>query len=552
MTPARRILAFDQDDAFLKTAGQYLTSAGVEFCAVREPSGVLEQVASFKPDLILLDRAAPGTQVGEVAGMLRSSSVPLAFVLHDSSERELIRALQAHAVEVMQRPFGQDHVSRILQLLDELAQRPRIDSATWEDQVARNFVDMARRHRLRGSLVVNRGTPFEGLVVLKDGLLVRASYGPLTGMEAVREILQLEDGVYELDASLERPPQKIAHSATELEKGQLITLGPGDSADIRPRVLAVDDEPDMLTLVSKHLTRAGFEVSLAPDGAAAVEAAIQTPFDLIVADLSMPRMDGWEMLKVLKSDHRTSEVPVIFISAHDDYRDSLRAARAGAHDYLAKTGRSETVVNTALKAITPRLEALFQLLVSAPVAVRAQVIGLQWCLRALARLQSTGTLELKDDWGRYRLDVRLGQPVAAVATVQQRQVGGVSGFARMMVATRAQGAFVHQDIPDPPATQVLTLSMEELIVRTCEGLNAAESRAMEARLASATELDVDPDLYELFCRVAPARKVAFAQAYCEKKLPLQEVGHSLKLGPEQTTEWFQELLRRGVIKLRGV
>ena len=64
----------------------------------------------------------------------------------------------------------------------------------------------------------------------------------------------------------------------------------------------------------------------------------------------MPRIDGWEMLKLLKADHRTSEVPVVIVSAHDDYRETLRAARAGAYDYLAKTGRSDAYVASALRA----------------------------------------------------------------------------------------------------------------------------------------------------------------------------------------------------------
>jgi DNA-binding response OmpR family regulator len=552
VTPAGRILAFDQDPAFLKTAGELLTKAGLRFCGVSEPSLVLAQVAAFKPDLILLDRGSPGTATGEVTTLLRNSSVPLVFLLADSSGRELIRALQAHAVEVMHRPFGDpEHVARLERLLAELAGRPKIASATWEDQVARNLLDLARRHRLQGTLMVNRGTPFEGRVVLKQGELQRASYGPLKDLEAVREILQAEDGLFELDDSLNVPRPRIAKSTKELEDGQAIQLSAADTADIRPRLLAVDDEPDMLTLMSKHLQRAGFEVTTAVDGQDAVAQALQSPFDLVVADLSMPHMDGWAMLKTLKADHKTREVPVVFISAHDDYRESLRAARAGATDYLTKNGRSDQLVSAALKAITPRLEALFHLLVSEPVEVRTQTVGLQWFLRALARLGSTGVLELKDDYGRYWVQVQDGLPVAAVSEVQQRLVGGVPGFARTLVAATAQGTFTFgmpEGEPPPP----ISSSMEVLIARTCEGLNAAEARAAETRLASAADFDVDPELFDLFCRVAPARKVAFAQSLREKKAPLSEVIAQHKLTPEQGMDWTRELLRRGVIRFRGL
>jgi len=396
-------------------------------------------------------------------------------------------------------------------------------------------------------LAVNQGTPFEGRIVFKEGSVVPAAYRPLAGMDAVREILLLEDGIYELDTSLESPAQRVAHSALELEPGQAIKVGLGDQADIRPRLLVVDDQPEMLTLSTKHLARAGFEILTATDGAVAVETALKTPVDLIIADLNMPHMDGWEMLKTLKADHRTNEVPVIFLSAHDDLLETLRAARSGAHDYLAKTGRWDVIVSAALKAITPRLELLFHLLVNEPAEVRAQVVGLQWLLRALARLRSTGVLEMKDDYGTYRLDVRDGSPVVAQARVQQRNIGGLPAFVRMRVATSARGSFTFGPVPEGGANS-FAVSMEELILRTCEGLNSIEARSAEQRLATTARFEVDQELYGLFCRIAPPKKVAFAQSVCERKYQLADLATALQLDREQALDWYNELLRRGVLK----
>jgi CheY-like chemotaxis protein len=261
----------------------------------------------------------------------------------------------------------------------------------------------------------------------------------------------------------------------------------------------------------------------------------------------MPKMDGWEMLKILKADHRTSEVPVVIVSAHDDYRETLRAARAGAYDYLAKTGRSDAYVAAALRAITPRLEAMFQLLVSHPVEVRTQALGLQWMLRALLRMKATGSLSISDDWGTYRVDVDNGRPVAAISDVQQRKVTGLAAFVRMMVATTARGAFVFAPVA-PPGPGKLSHSMEDLILKTCETLNAAEARANSQRLESTADVEVDPELYELFCRIAPPKKVAFARAVVERELTLSELTKALLMPPEQATEWTNELLRRGVIR----
>src|SRR6185369_5065634 len=167
VTGGRRILAFDQDEAFLEVAERLLVKAGEQFQAVRDPAQLPGALASYQPDLVLLDRAGPGKAFAQVAEVLRDSNVPLVYVLADAGERELVRAVRAHGVEVMVKPFGEPHVARIRALLEELARRPKGEPLSWEEKVARNFLDLARRHKLQGSLVVNRGTPFEGRVVLK-------------------------------------------------------------------------------------------------------------------------------------------------------------------------------------------------------------------------------------------------------------------------------------------------------------------------------------------------------------------------------------------------
>ena len=159
---------------------------------------------------------------------------------------------------------------------------------------------------------------------------------------------------------------------------------------------------------------------------------------------------------------------VIVSAAHDDYRETLRGA-GGRVRLPGKTGRSDAYVSAALKAITPRLEAMFQLLVNHPVDVRTQALGLQWMLRALLRMKATGRSRLRDDWGTYRVDVEDGRPVAAVSEIQQRKVTGLAAFVRMMVATSAHGTFDFGKVP-PPGPGEASVSMEELILKTCDTL----------------------------------------------------------------------------------
>ena len=107
------------------------------------------------------------------------------------------------------------------------------------------------------------------------------------------------------------------------------------------RILIVDDEAPMRFLLSKQLSRAGFDVATAADGPAALEAAAASAFDAIVLDLVMPGMDGFEVCRRLKAEPLTAGIPVAFLSASSSGDFRRRAFRVGAIEFLAKPFQTE-------------------------------------------------------------------------------------------------------------------------------------------------------------------------------------------------------------------
>lgn len=102
------------------------------------------------------------------------------------------------------------------------------------------------------------------------------------------------------------------------------------------KILAVDDERHIVRLVEVNLQRAGYEVVTAYDGREALEkVAAETP-DLIVLDVMMPYMDGFEVLKNLKADPSTAEIPVIMLTAKAQDADVFRGWQSGVDCYLTK------------------------------------------------------------------------------------------------------------------------------------------------------------------------------------------------------------------------
>jgi len=102
------------------------------------------------------------------------------------------------------------------------------------------------------------------------------------------------------------------------------------------RVLVIDDEPDVLMLCRVNLEHAGHEVLVAPDGESGIELARTARPDVIVLDIMLPQMDGFDVLEGLAGHAETCDVPVIVLSAKARREDKVRGLRAGAIDYMTK------------------------------------------------------------------------------------------------------------------------------------------------------------------------------------------------------------------------
>lgn len=117
------------------------------------------------------------------------------------------------------------------------------------------------------------------------------------------------------------------------------------SPDLLPAtVLIVDDNRENLRLLSNILSRQGYTVRAALHGERALTSAQTSPPDIILLDIMMPDMNGYEVCKLLKADDRTKEIPVIFISALNEAFDKVKAFTIGAVDYITKPFQMEEVL----------------------------------------------------------------------------------------------------------------------------------------------------------------------------------------------------------------
>lgn len=101
-------------------------------------------------------------------------------------------------------------------------------------------------------------------------------------------------------------------------------------------ILVADDDADNRTIASDALQAAGFEVLAASDGHEAIELAVSRKPELILLDLSMPKLDGWQAVRRLKTIAETRGIPVIAFTAHAMTGDDRKAREAGCDDYISK------------------------------------------------------------------------------------------------------------------------------------------------------------------------------------------------------------------------
>ena len=121
--------------------------------------------------------------------------------------------------------------------------------------------------------------------------------------------------------------------------------------DNRPNVLLVEDSPTQSQEIAAHMTQYDIDVMIAKDGPQALRLAKELQPDVIVLDINLPSMNGFQVCRRLKRDDATSEIPVIMLTSADSSDDMLSGLDAGASDYITKDQFAPESLLTALRSL---------------------------------------------------------------------------------------------------------------------------------------------------------------------------------------------------------
>ncbi len=406
----RKVLVVEDEEAIRVLVERFLVSGGYSVVSTGEPADALELARRENPDLVLCDIAMPGLDGYGVLKALQSDPAtarcPVVFLTAQREFTERVRAFRFGVVDYMTKPFTRDLLlKKVERVLQSLAERPGVRA---EGSVEALLQDVQREAR-SGVLSVAGEAGVAGHALIDGGQVVETTIPPQGDVSRAE--------FRELDLDRE---QIVSHDPPRL---------PGDPAavptfetlpEVFRTVLVVDDNDIFRTYVKDVLSRRGFTVHEAADGAEGLRMALQKKPWLILTDVAMPRLDGLEMCRAVRHHSLIRHTPLIFLSGWDDYKDRYRGLEAGADEYLSKdTPIRELLIRVQI--VLKRYSDLGTRSWRGPgMEGRIELIGMPGLLQMAHLSRLTGVLEVGSGGKAAEVRFREGELVTL-------QVGALAG-----------------------------------------------------------------------------------------------------------------------------
>ncbi len=419
-----------------------------------------------------------------------------------------IRAFRAGAVELCSA--------------SQLSEALLADVPPQQARVHKRFLAWAARHRLSGLLAVLPGTPLEGTARFDDGALQSALFCGLSSEEALQEMLSMDDA-----------EAVFAPSTHD---------GPAARRLYAPRVLIVEDDHSIRAMLARVLEREGYRVLQASDGVEGWEMVQRFPLDLVLSDIDMPRLDGWGLLRYLRGDLRTRELPVVLLSAYEDMVMTLKAAKAGARAYLKKTGRSRELLDAVALLTGPRQRAWVAARNHANFNFEVKALGAAWVLELLGELDCQGRMMIDDATARYEVVVREGRLIDVTAQAGSLRSDGPIALEAYLTC-HGRGSFRFE----PTDTAENAPFISEVLERVAQQLSLEAAQRQDEVMGALKEIHVDRSLFELYARVASAPELKVLEGLNQGPATLDALATHTGLAKQDVKRMVGELLRRGVL-----
>lgn len=565
MTPARpiRVLVVDDETQILLLVRATLEKSGFVVVTLNDPRQIVELAQREKPDLILSDLMMPMMNgYGVVAALRqdpRTAAIPVAFLTAAPTHENLSKAFSSGIVGYFEKPFHPAKLgTQLRRLLSDLEQRPTQLFGVLRHTPVGLVLDFLQMQKRTGvlSLTTKAG---EGKVVITQGRISQASFGAETDATAAISRMKSEtEGDFAfvaLDGAAEDVIEldPIAAHGEELDEIDIVD----DDGSAIPEVseleavrseklLIVDDDKDLVRLLEKHFLHAGFEVTTANNGRSGLELAIKVRPDLILSDVAMPEIDGWQLFHRIRSDFRVNESRFVFLSGQTGFEGKLRALGVDAEAFFEKGVLFGQILKRVDQILAPRrdLDLILSRPISAPFTSRISPLGIKHVLRQLGTHQRSAELRVENLWHKLRA-VIVGGELAACTDEGLVPATGKEAFFELCSLTTGEITI------SPGAGSGASLGALGTLVTQAENkLTEAERQVMDTHLVSAPSLRFNPQLLDFYAQVAPDSAQSVIAGVRAGRSP-REIIAVLEQSPLEIEDILKDLARKHVIMFDG-
>lgn len=290
----------------------------------------------------------------------------------------------------------------------------------------------------------------------------------------------------------------------------------------RDILLIVDDMPDNISVLFNFLTRANFEVLVAPNGKQALRVAEYARPDLILLDIMMPEMDGFEVCQALKNQSTTQHIPIIFMTALTNTGEEVRGFALGAADYITKPIQHEEVlarINTHIKLnkLQRQLQEQNRQL-QEEICYRREA---ESSLRSTAELLSQRTVELQEgNRELQRKNLELDAFAHMVAHDLKNPLNAVIGLANLLASMNEKDR-----VNDPKRAEILNR-----IIRSGEKiLSIINALLTLAGISKQTRIEIKPlNMAEIVDQVIQQRLTSLSEIHPKEFIKLPDCWYTVK------------------------
>ncbi len=522
-----------------------LASERFEVLGAADPEEALRLARSSAPDVVLVDRALLSRTGSDFVRRLRDDPltdfVPIIALVAEGEELDGVAARDLGCEDVLARPLATESLERSVMRLAGVEGHGGSGALSGDLTVADLAAKIAEEIRLGLVESLDRGRDLS--VPIGDGTEVLAATWSAIGR--LRAHLSSRSG-----GRVHFREREGGAATLALVDDDTTNDGGADVSLRDRRIVIADDDPAVVWFFANLLREAGAIATETHDGEEALLEARRSRPDVIIADILMPKLDGFSLTRELKRDPVLSDVPVVLLSWKEDFLQRMRELSAGASGYLRKEAGSSQILAAVREVLRPRARLEQRLRAGGDVRGRLERIGIIPLLNTAAQHRPDARITVRDAWNLFEIDLRkkVGEEQGSLVDITRTASDG--SFSRgpkvvMALLGATEGRFTVAD-SDAPVRASVREPLDVVLARAAGELGGLVDAVSGRGLLLAHRVEFDEDVLSSILRAAPPTVAAVVDALRRGRGPRSLVVDGT-FAPQDVERVLVDLARQGAI-----